>query len=85
MLVNETNSQQNLEAVIKSQAILTQSSPDVLIIDTHHFDILVSNGSFLNLDDISSDAIKIAGKDRLLYDQTEDDNTDHLYGINITI
>lgn len=79
----ETSSQQDLGAVIKSQAILTQSSPDVLIVDTHHFDTLVSKGSFLNLDDISSDALKIAGNDRLLYDQTEDDTTDHLYGINI--
>ncbi|WP_112180249.1 MULTISPECIES: hypothetical protein [Paraliobacillus] len=80
----ETNSQQDLGAAVKSQTILTESSPDVLIVDAHQFDILVSNGSFLSLDDISSEALKVAGKDRLLYDQTEDDNTEHLYGINIT-
>lgn len=79
----ETNSQQDMGSTIKNQAILSNSSPDVLIVDPHHFDLFVRNGSFLSLDEISPEAIEHAGKNRLVYDQADDDTTDHLYGINI--
>ncbi|MRH43914.1 hypothetical protein GH741_14825 [Aquibacillus halophilus] len=80
----ESRSQQDYGTVIKNQVTLTQANPDILIVDKHQYDQLVDLGSFLSLDQLSEDLAGKIDNEGLLYHQSEDDEEQHLYGINIS-
>ncbi|MNW46134.1 hypothetical protein D3C74_234140 [compost metagenome] len=69
----------------KAMAVIATSSPDIYITDAPTFDWLSNGGAFLSLDDVASGELKdLLADDNLVKDVSDEDNTEHVYGIKIT-
>lgn len=73
-------SQLDIAAMQKSQAIIHVSKPDIYIFDPHHFYKFVESGPFLKLDPDQNEWVS----ERLQFYQKEDDEQGHAYGLDIT-
>ncbi|MDC3417369.1 hypothetical protein [Aquibacillus salsiterrae] len=77
----EVRSQFDMGTIVKNQATLTQANPDVFIFDKRNYEVFVDDGSFIPLDDLN---LSETEQSSLYYSKTEDDDTNRLYGIEIS-
>lgn len=69
----------------KAMAVIASTSPDIYITDTPTFDWLSNGGAFLSLDDVASGELKdLLTDETIVTDVSDEDNTEHVYGIKIT-
>ncbi|SDZ57995.1 hypothetical protein SAMN05421736_1193 [Evansella caseinilytica] len=80
----EARSEMDMAALQKNQITLATERPDIYIFDRHHFDIMVQQSPFLPLEELDNEIADKVDDDRLLAFQTEEDDTEHIYGIDIT-
>ena len=78
---DDPNSEMGMAAVQKSQVTLATARPDVFIFDLHHYNAFQDSDLYLKLDQFK-DNPKV--KDRLMLHQGEDDDQEHVYGIDLT-
>lgn len=69
----------------KAMAVIASTSPDIYITDAPTFEWLSNGGAFLSLDDLVNGELKdFLTEDSLVKDVSDEDNTEHVYGIKVT-
>lgn len=69
----------------KAMAVIATTSPDIYITDAPTFQWLSNGGAFLSLDDVANGELKdLLTEDNIVKDVSDEDNTEHVYGINVT-
>lgn len=81
----ETKDQMDMASQQKAMIVMATEKPDIYIMDTTTFDRFAAQGVLLNLDDIATGSVKEALTTDAAHKQiTEDDPTEHVYGIDIS-
>ncbi|WP_226037795.1 hypothetical protein [Aquibacillus saliphilus] len=80
----EPRSQQDYGTVVKNQVVMATSKPDIIIFDQYHYDGMVTLGSFVRLDELSTDIEEKIDESKLNFNQVEEDDRGYLYGVDIT-
>lgn len=78
---NEVHSEMDFAAQQRSTAELTMAEPDIFILDKEHFDAFVTQWPFVQLDQFEDE---VDTEDKWLVFQKEDDEREHIYGIDLT-
>ncbi|MDU4695253.1 MULTISPECIES: type 2 periplasmic-binding domain-containing protein [Paenibacillus] len=69
----------------KAMAVIASTVPDIYITDAPTFEWLSNGGAFFNLDDVANGELKgLLTEDNIVKDVSDEDNTEHVYGINVT-
>lgn len=80
----EVRSEFDIGSIQKNSITLMNERPDIYIMDLHHLQIFADNPPFFPLDDIYHEAGGNLDSDRLYFLQKTDDESERLYGIDIT-